>query len=194
MAVDKFSNAAGPNTGLIKIVPTSVAVGSGSASVDVNGNVTFSGSSNVSLNGCFTSTYNSYQIVLSCINGSLNDQAITMQFRNAGAVIAGTAYFKNQIQSYGTTVAASASNSTSNWNFGSCSQTWFNQTIATISNPALAQSKAMQFQCAHPQFAFTALDTYTGYGFNSTATAYDGLTITVGGTISGTVRVYGYNN
>jgi hypothetical protein len=182
-------------TGLNVVVPSSVAVGSGSATLSANGQVTFTGASSVSLNSCFTSTYDSYQIVLSCRNGSANDQGLTMQFRNAGSNIAGTAYFKNQIQSYGTTVAATASNATSNWNFGSCSQTWFNQTTATISNPALAQSKVMQFQCVHPQFAFNALDSYTGYGFNSTATAYDGLTITVAsGTINGTIRVYGYNN
>jgi hypothetical protein len=182
-------------SGQFIVVPTSVDVGSGSFALSSNGQLTFTGASSVSLNGCFTSTYDSYQIILSCRNGSANDTGLTMQFRNAGATIGGTAYFKNQIQSYGTTVAATASNSTSNWNFGVCSQTWFNQTTATISNPASAKSKSMQFQCSHPQAAFTALDTYTGYGFNSTATAYDGLTITVAsGTINGTIRVYGYNN
>ena len=33
MAVDKFSSAAGPQMGLIKLIPTGVTVGSGTASV-----------------------------------------------------------------------------------------------------------------------------------------------------------------
>jgi hypothetical protein len=49
--------------GLVSIVPTSVAVGSGSASVGANGAVTFTGVSSISLNSCFTSQFNSYKIV-----------------------------------------------------------------------------------------------------------------------------------
>lgn len=50
--------------GLAKIVPTSVAVGSGSGSVDSNGTITFSGSSSVSLNSCFNSSYQNYRVII----------------------------------------------------------------------------------------------------------------------------------
>ena len=55
----------GSRAGLAKIVPTSVAVGSGTGSADSLGNVTFSGASSGSLNGCFTSTYDKYKILIS---------------------------------------------------------------------------------------------------------------------------------
>jgi hypothetical protein len=50
--------------GMRLIVPTSVAVGSGSGSVSTQGAVTFSGASSVSVNECFNSTYTAYKIIL----------------------------------------------------------------------------------------------------------------------------------
>ena len=57
-------NYASTQPGMKMVVPTSVAVGSGSGSVDTNGAVTFSGASSVSLNGCFTSAYQNYSIIV----------------------------------------------------------------------------------------------------------------------------------
>jgi hypothetical protein len=48
--------------GMRLIVPTSVAVNSGSGSVGTAGTITFSGASTISVNGCFTSTYDNYYI------------------------------------------------------------------------------------------------------------------------------------
>ena len=50
--------------GMKMVVPTSVAVGSGSGSVDAIGNVTFSSASSISVNNCFTSTYDNYRIII----------------------------------------------------------------------------------------------------------------------------------
>jgi hypothetical protein len=55
----------GSRAGLAKIVPSSVAVGSGTGSSDTTGKVTFSGASTVSLNGVFTSSYRNYKIIVS---------------------------------------------------------------------------------------------------------------------------------
>ena len=54
----------GSRAGLAKIVPSSVAVGSGTGSANSLGTVTFSGASSVSLNGCFSSTYDNYRLML----------------------------------------------------------------------------------------------------------------------------------
>jgi len=62
VAVSRF-NPDYPDAGLVQIVPASVTVGSGSGSVDGNGNVTFSGASTVSINNCFSDTYKFYKIV-----------------------------------------------------------------------------------------------------------------------------------
>jgi hypothetical protein len=53
----------GSRAGLAKIVPSSVAVGSGTGSANTTGTVTFSGASSVSLNDVFSTTYNNYRIV-----------------------------------------------------------------------------------------------------------------------------------
>lgn len=52
----------GSRAGLAKIVPSSVAVGSGTGSASALGTVSFSGASSVSLNGCFNATYDNYVI------------------------------------------------------------------------------------------------------------------------------------
>jgi hypothetical protein len=180
--------------GLNLVVPPTVSVGSGSYSLTNNGQITFTGASSISINNCFTSLHDSYQLVLLCKNNSANDTAINMQFRNAGSNIGGTAYSTNKIQSYLTVVSASGTNSTSSWNLGSVSQINYSQTECTISNPALALPKTQSYRNAHGQSGGT-LDTYYGFGINTTATAYDGLHLTVGsGTITGTIRIYGYNN
>ena len=194
MAVDKFSSATGPQHGLIKVVPASIVVGSGSGSSDVNGNITFSSVSSISINNCFTSSYDSYQFVLLCRNNSANDTGLNMQFRSAGSNIGGTSYSRNQIQSYLTVVSASGTNGTSSWNLGAVSQINFSQVECTISNASIALPKTQSYRNAHGQSG-TTLDTYYGFGINSTATAYDGFTITTsGGTITGTLKIFGYNN
>jgi hypothetical protein len=48
---------------LVKLIPSSVAVGSGTGSVNATGVVTFSGASSVSLNGIFSSSYDNYRII-----------------------------------------------------------------------------------------------------------------------------------
>lgn len=180
--------------GLNLVVPTSVAVGSGSGSVSANGAITFTGASSVSINSCFTSLYDTYQIMLLCRNNSANDAGLNMQFRSAGSNIGGTAYSRNQIQSYLTAITASGTNGTSSWNLGAVSQINYSQTECTISNASLALPKTQSYRNTHGQSGGT-LDTYYGFGINSTATAYDGMHLTVSsGTITGTIRIYGYNN
>lgn len=151
---------------------------------------TFTGASTVTVDNVFTSAYNTYQIVLNCKNASANDVALSMQFRNAGSTIGGTAYTNNKIQSYGTFIGATVTTSTSNWQFGNTSQNNYSQLLATISNACLALPKSLNFSMAHGQSTVN-IDSYSGYGINTTSTAYDGLIITTGGTITGTLNIYG---
>lgn len=51
-----------PESGLVAMKPTSVSVGSGSASINSSGVVTFTGATSVTLNGVFTSTYTNYLV------------------------------------------------------------------------------------------------------------------------------------
>ena len=57
--------AGGGSRGLNQIIPTSVAVGSGTATVGTNGKVSFTTvGTNLSINGCFSSTYTNYKVLI----------------------------------------------------------------------------------------------------------------------------------
>ncbi len=71
-------------TGLTQIIPSSIAVGSGSGSTDLNGKVTFTGVSSVSLNDVFNATYESYRLVFSNIVASTSANLL-FRFRVSGA-------------------------------------------------------------------------------------------------------------
>jgi hypothetical protein len=77
--------------GLTQIVPTSVAVGSGSGSVDANGAVTFSAASSISINGCFSSTYDNYRIVFYNSVPTSSSQS-RIRFRRSNADITSSNY------------------------------------------------------------------------------------------------------
>ena len=65
--------------GMKLVVPSSVAVGSGSGSVATQGTVTFSGASSVSINGCFSSTYDNYRILFF---GTLRTLSFSLKYQS----------------------------------------------------------------------------------------------------------------
>jgi hypothetical protein len=172
--------------GLAKIVPTSVAVGSGSGSVDANGNITFSSTTSLSVNGCFTSAYQNYKIVFN-FNPSDND-GMTLRLRLSGTDATGSTDYKwstlymngttvanNGGSSTGTNYAIFSSTSTSNGSRGSWDIFSPNQAIPTSG------------VCTR---TYTTLGEYSHF-VHTVSTAYDGFTI-AGGAFTGTIRIYGY--
>jgi hypothetical protein len=68
----------GSRAGLAKIVPSSVAVGSGTGSADSLGNVTFSGCSSISLNNVLSTTYDNYRFIF---NATVSGTSTTTELR-----------------------------------------------------------------------------------------------------------------
>jgi len=174
--------------GLRMVVPTSVAVGSGSGSVDANGAVTFSGASSVSLNGCFSSTYQNYKIVLNIsASGTSND--LQMRFRVSGTD-ATTNYNR-----YG--IAVNSAGSTVNYGSGTGQAFFYVNQTSNIDTGA-------EFNLYSPFEAIATRIVATSSGGTSpvfmggrhtTASSYDGFTLYPDtSTVTGTVRVYGYKN
>jgi hypothetical protein len=169
------------------VVPTSVAVGSGSGSVSTSGTVTFSGSSSVSLNGCFSSTYDNYLIMYDfTASGNIS---ISARMRLAG-VDASTASYSRQ-GLIGDTTSASATqtlNATSSTlAFGGTARNNFKFELFA---PALAQRTTGIVYNAE-QAPALRINTF----YHDVATAYDGVTfITSANNMTGTVRVYGLKN
>ena len=175
-------------TGLKLIVPTSVAVGSGSGSVGTSGAVTFSGASSVTLNGIFSSTYDNYLFTVS--NGS-GTAAEALNFKLGSTA---TGYYSKIV--YGAysnnTVSGLGYSNTTTWeNFGNCSSSAI--TInAVIYNPFLSVNTTFASSAAQ---GGTTASYVTGGGWVNNTTSYtDATFLPASGTITGTARVYGYKN
>lgn len=179
----------GVTPGLIPIVPTSVAVGSGSSSISTNGMVTFTGASSVSLNGVFTSTYKNYQMILN-VAAAGADRTITFRYRAAGSdnTVADYSYYNSQIQSDGTTSTLNGTDITSG-----VLANFFDELgcRAEIFAPqaALRTTLTVQSTAARSNLGIT---NWGGCAFTG-ATQFDGITLIQASNITGTVTIYGYN-
>jgi len=174
--------------GLSLITPTSVATTGGSGSISATGAVTFSGASTASINGCFTSTYSNYRIVAK-ITSSASSAECNMRLRASG-----------------TDNSSAIANST---NYNTASGTSTASTYFRLSPIGNSYSSIGVYDVQTPfdtdQTRYTGLgfywDSAPNYGNThlggamTVTTSYDGFTLYPNtGTISGTIRVYGYRN
>jgi hypothetical protein len=179
--------------GMKLVVPTSVAVGSGTGSVDTIGNVTFSGASSISLNGCFSSVYDNYKMIIT-IDSISAANALQGRLRASGTDLSTTVYKRWYflVRNAGTSGFGSDTNNVIYLNdYGASRKDAF---AVEIYNP---------FRTANQKY-FTIPDAQTessGQGWLSSrtqvdnTTSYDGFSIIPSsGTITGTVRVYGYKD
>ncbi len=177
--------------GLAKIVPTSVAVGSGSGSVDSNGNVTFSGVSSISLNGCFTSSYDNYKLVCEVTSASANAD-MQSRYRLNGTDASANSYSTQYLLSSSTTVSGATVNTTY-MDFGSVStNTRYMMTLDFI-RPFTTGQHLAQSNIFYLSSSSNWVMRVSGHRYD-VATAYDSFSIfPASGTITGTLRIYGYN-
>ena len=183
---------AAPGTRLV--VPTSVAVGSGSGSVDTNGAVTFSGASSVSLNGCFSSTYQNYRIIFNMSNGQ---GSVTMKLRASGTDTA-TNYKTYTLYGVSGTMYQSAVDAlgTDEWYLFDVDTTIdaSGNGYVDINNPNVAIDTSIVSHNVGGSGA--TMYWYSDFGRQASATQFDGFTITgsLSTNLTGTIRVYGYKN
>jgi len=182
----------GSRAGLAKIVPSSVAVGSGTGSADSLGTVTFNGVSSLSLNGVFTSAYKNYKIFW--IGRHSTNTGCNMRLRASGtdSSASDTSYaatYSNNsggpsryVQSLNTAFETGAA-----WD-------QYNQREIFLSNPTDTTYEKMFF------LTWTSRNSVNGYeggvyaGWKASTTSFDGFSlIPQSGTMLGTISVYGYN-
>jgi hypothetical protein len=175
--------------GLVQVIASSVTKGaSGSASVDSKGNVTFSGTESIALNSVFSATYDFYRIVMQIKPTTGNN--ITFRFRASGVDNSGATSYRSQQGVFGGGSASAKRNDTSafNLNYDNNTPEWKNLAYDIIRPLSTDVDKFI--------FGF-------GYGENgiifsggqlTSSTQFDGFNvITNTSNISGTIRVYGYN-
>jgi hypothetical protein len=183
-----------PDAGLVQMMPTSVAVGSGSSTVNGNGQVSFSGSSSVSLNGVFSSTYAHYFVI---IDYSANGGGSTLRLRasstdnsNANFIIRGwsvpdTAGGQYPIQLNSQTSMTLGTVSTSA-NFGT-------RTTMHIMSPQENKATGIYVDSAYS----TSNSSGEGYFYRGTHRENyqaDGFTLINPANMTGALSVYGYRN
>ena len=171
--------------GLSPITPSSVTVGSGSASVDSSGLVTFSGCTTVTVNGVFSSTYSNYRVVM---DGTLAaDNGIRMRMDN----FTGANYAWQWVRAYGTTVQALNETANAAGIYITSGDSDGLSFTADVFSPNKAARTNLTFQ----GFGSSGVDfIYVGSGQVTTTTQYTGATLVPNGgtTVSGTIRFYGY--
>jgi hypothetical protein len=185
----------GSRAGLAKIVPSSVAVGSGTGSADSLGNVSFTGASSISVNGCFISTYKNYRVLISLSSSPANGN-LNMRLRKAGTDATASDYTFG-----GWLVTSQGSTATQTGNFIG---QW---TILRVSNDADTRFN-VSLDFFNPQV--NAKTSFNSIGFGNESTpemhlrggyhnvvdTFDAFTISHSGgnIISGTIQIYGYTN
>jgi hypothetical protein len=174
-------------SGLVPIIPSSVFVGSGSATVSTAGKVSFTSSSSISLNGTFSSAYNNYRITLNVNNASTTGVAIYIRLRSSGTDnstnyqwITVNSYFSATRQLGGSGIAQAEVGYTGSGDY-QCFST------LDISNPFL-NSKTY----SNMSRTYNNENTTGGWWHNVTG-SFDGFTLfTSSGNVTGEVQVYGY--
>ena len=157
----------------------------------------FSAASAVNINNCFTTTYKNYAVLLE-LSADAAARSLFMRMRASGTDNSSSNYkyagVLVQTKTSTSAVGVNGTGLTTAWAMGSLSDTEMSSHVLQIRGPQTTD---------HTNFQNHFFDNYKtddGYygtyaGAMSVSTSYDGFTVYPSlGTISGTVRVYGYRN
>lgn len=150
----------------------------------------FSAVSSVSVNNCFSATYDNYRIV-----GELTGSTALGGFfrlRASGTDASGSNYDRNEILAGASALVDTQSNNQTYLVLAAANSSRRSGFCADVFAPFLAQETSFIGMRSYP------LDDMRGFiefGGHNLATSYDGFTMYPNtGTITGTLRVYGYRN
>lgn len=192
--VEHRSEIARSQVGLVPVRPTSVTVGSGTASVDVNGLITFTGASSLSLNGIFTSSFRNYKIIIENFGSSLGS-ALNMRLRVGGVDRATSSYFYGaEFQRTTGVNAALSANGTTQFDFNRIPTNTVNQgsVVINLVSGNTAQSTKVSYM-SYGEDSSSGLSV-VGSGICIVGANSDGMTFFPStGTFTGTMKVYGCN-
>lgn len=179
-------------SGLVPIVPTSVAVtGAGSsATVNAAGQVTFTSCATLLLNGVFTSAYRNYRIIFEGTNTTT--VAVAMRLSTGGTPNTTSNYNHERVVFNGTAVAAARVSSATSFTefFNNVNSTQGDNNSIDIFNPQVTANTG--FNTLGYSTAVGGYLQIIGGHFAAT-TSFDGIQlIPASGASSGTISVYGY--
>jgi hypothetical protein len=183
--------------GLVQVIASSVTKGaSGSASVDSKGTVTFSGTESISLNEVFSSTYDNYKLVCK-ITSSATIVDLSLRLRASTTDNSSANYwFTSSLTTAGSTTylfTSGTSTAGTSFRLSPVGATYQSKHAIDILNPVSADQTGYLADA----FFWSGTSDYgrtVNGGVMTVTTSYNGFTIyPASGTITGTIRVYGYN-
>lgn len=195
MAINRL-NPDYPDAGFVQLVPSSVSVGSGSATVTGNGSVNFSGAISVSINDVFSADYDNYRILCKIDATASSYLGIDWRLRVSGA--------DNTSAVYGTTtnygyMSINASGFEVNGGFTATAWGRINTAntggggfnIVDIFSPFVATQTLAYGN--HVGFDSNTGANRFGIGWrHNSATSFTGFSLLSSANATGSVQVYGY--
>jgi hypothetical protein len=180
--------------GLTHIIPTSVTVSSGTASVAANGFITFSTAQNLALDGIFTSSYRNYRLLFSGIaNGNVSMNFVYRYLSSGTPTDFGSLYYTQKLYSGSSATTsvrvANAANGTLpdvGVDFSVSSNDIYNPNVLNIYTSHTSQGTYA------PSAGGIEYDNFGG--LCATGTQMTGIKFLGSMNYTGTIQVYGYNN
>jgi hypothetical protein len=157
----------------------------------------FTAQTTVSINDVFSATYDNYKILLNCDSITTGSQSLILRLRVSGTDNSSSNYLWSGTVTFDTSTSVDLSKSsgaTTSFRIGTI---YFPNAITfgdiTMSNPF--RSVRTGYQATFSEYDGTNNLQRTYAGSMSVTTSYTGFSIIPSGNnITGTVRVYGYNN
>lgn len=197
----KFITTAGvkqPLSAIVPIVPTSVS-GTG-ASLSANGQITLTAATSLVVNGCFTTSFDNYVAVLDISAASVSN-SLNMQLRAAGVTSTAAVYDTESHYAYAAVAVPVQVLAGTSWAFsGSGGVTGTSHSAEVrLFGPALSQATRAISDAMSTSNPMSAVATGGSVQkramLHRTVASYDGMVITPStGNVTGSVRIYGYNN
>jgi hypothetical protein len=150
----------------------------------------------VSIDNCFTSTYLNYFVTISYTASVGVNSAVNFRMR-ASSTDATTNYTSNRVNAYGATIASNANPSgTDEFNIGFVDGAYPTSFITSMNIFSPQATVATKYNCLSSAMENSGpVNQYYLAGAHTTASAYDGFTVSTAGTsFTGIIRVYGYQN
>lgn len=174
----------------LEAVETAVnAIGAGALTHIATASV--SAASTLSVNNCFTTTYDNYLLIWTGYGSA--DVWMSMRLRASGADNTASNYDRQNLTWQSTSITGARVTATTEWTLiGGNTTAADSATMLHVFSPKLATRTSMR--------GTTTYNSSGGYGAESlcgftATTQFDGFTLyPTSGTITGTVRVYGYQN
>ena len=176
--------------GLVPVVPTSVNVTGGSATVSTNGLVTMTNATGISLNGVFTSAYKSYRVLLEIQTASAVPGG-SVRLRASGTdSTSGYAWMGYRAINWAGAAGLNGTSSGSDWGI------WDVYSGATVGAATLdimrpAETTFTKYVSSGYHGSNAVGSSYYN-GHHGANTAYDGLTYTTSVAVTGTFQILGY--